>query len=114
MTKTKSQLVPLTEYAREHGVSDRTMLYRLTALHQRLGGGVLKHFSGPGKKVRKWWVNPARLARLLEGEGEDVDAVEEQLGEHLLRIEALEEKVQAIRNSHIALKRKVNSPPARR
>jgi hypothetical protein len=87
------------------------MLYRLTALHQRLGGGVLKHFSGPGKKVRKWWVNPARLARLVEEDGEPVDATEEQMGEHLLRIEALEEKVSALRNSHIALKRKVNSPP---
>jgi hypothetical protein len=87
------------------------MLYRLTALHQRLGGGVLKHFTPPGKKVRKWWVNPERLARLVEDEGEPVDATEEQLGEHLLRIESLEEKVNALRNSHIALKRKVNSPP---
>jgi hypothetical protein len=89
------------------------MLYRLTALHQRLGGGVLRSFNRPGTKVRKWWVNPARLARLLE-EPEAVDAVEEQLGEHLLRIEALEEKLQALRQSHIALKRKVNSPPAPR
>jgi hypothetical protein len=87
------------------------MLYRLTALHQRLGGGVLKAFNRPGTKVRKWWVNPDRLARLVEDEGVDVDDVEEQLGEHLLRIEALEEKFKALRDGHIALKRKVNSPP---
>lgn len=110
-TKPPRALVGLAEYARARGVPERTMLYRLTALHQRLGGGVLKSQNPPGTKVRKWWVNPQKLERLQRELAEDAEPTEEQLGEHLLRIEALEEKLEALRQSHISLKRKVNSKP---
>lgn len=78
------------------------MLYRMTGLHQRLGGGVLRSHNRPGTKVRKWFVNPLVVKAAVE---KDPDATEVALGEHLMRIEELERKLEALRQSHIALKR---------
>lgn len=67
---------------------------------------MLRSYNRPGTKVRKWFVNPAALRSAVEKDPEENEVA---LGEHLLRIEALERNLQALRNSHIALKRKVNS-----
>lgn len=81
------------------------MRYRMVALHHKLGGGVLRSYSRPGKRVRKWFVNAEALRLSVE---RDPDDTERALGEHLLRIEELEKKLDALRQSHNALKRKTN------
>ncbi len=99
--------LPLAEHAREKGISERTLRRRLTALHQRLGGGVLRAYNQEGTKVRKWFFNPAATRAGLEREP---DATESALGEHLLRIEDLEKKVMALRQSLNSVKAKQKAP----
>lgn len=94
----------LAKHARETGISERTLRRRLTALHQRLGGGVLRAYSAPGASVRKWWFNPTALQAALERDPEETEVA---LGEQRVRIEELEEKVNALRQSHKSLKRQV-------
>jgi hypothetical protein len=77
----------------------------MTALHARLGGGVLRSYNKPGTRVRKWWVN---LAAVRVGLTRDPADTEEAIGGVLLRLEDLEKKSEAFRQSHNALKRKVN------
>jgi hypothetical protein len=96
--------LPLAETARAAGVSERTMRRRMVALHQKLDGGVLRSYNLKGK-TRKWFVNPQAL---LAGVEDDPDEAERGLGEHLLRIEELEKRLDALRQSHNALKRKTN------
>jgi hypothetical protein len=83
----------------------------MVALHQQLGGGVLRSYNRPGQRVGKWWINvPALQARARDLQSEDrpePESIDVALGEHLLRIERVEKKLQALRDSHIALKNKV-------
>lgn len=101
--------VELAKYAREKGLSERTLRRRLTALHQRLGGGVLRSYNDPGTRIGKWWFNPVAVKVGLE---RDPDETETSLGEHLLRIEENEKKLNALRQSLNALRRQVNSMKA--
>lgn len=107
---------PLTRLARESGVPVRTMRRRMAALHQQLGGGVLRAYNEPGTRVGKWWVNVTVLQAHhgraeAEAERERVEdqqeAVQAQLGEHLLRIEAVERKTQALRDRAIAQRKRL-------
>lgn len=98
--------IPLAETARKAGVNERTMRRRMVALHQRMGGGVLRSYHPEGGHVRKWFVNAAALRAGIE---KDPDATEVALGEHLVRIEELEKKLLALRQSHIAVKRQVKA-----
>lgn len=77
----------------------------MTALHARLGGGVLVAYNKPGTRVRKWFVNLASVRVGLTRQPVDT---EEAIGDVLLRVEDLEKKSEAIRQSHNMLKRKVN------
>lgn len=81
-----------------------------TALHQQLGGGVLRGFNEPGRRVGKWWVNTRVLAAHHQRDEieEEREATQSALGEHLLRIEDLERKTQALRDRQIALKKRVD------
>lgn len=101
---TAEDWLPLAEHAREKGISERTLRRRLTALHQRLGGGVLRAYNQEGTKVRKWFFNPLSVKAGLE---RDPDEAEISLGEHLLRIEDAEKKLEAFRQSLNAVKAKV-------
>jgi hypothetical protein len=89
------------------------MRRRMVALHQQLGGNVLRTYTRPGQRVGKWWVNLTVLqakARDLQSDTattEEPESIQVSLGEHLLRIERVEKKLQALRDSHIALKNKV-------
>jgi len=98
--------IPLAETARKAGVPERTMRRRMVALHQRLGGGVLRSYHPEGGHVRKWFVNAAALRAGIE---KDPDATEVALGEHLVRIEELERRLLALRQSHIVVKRHVKA-----
>jgi hypothetical protein len=80
------------------------MRYRLTALHHKLGGGVLLALNAPGTRVRKYWFNPKALKA---GLGEDPDPVDVALGEHALRLDEVEKKLAALRNAHLSLKTRV-------
>jgi len=95
--------IELAAHAREKGIPERTLRRRLTALHQQLGGGVLRSHNKPGTKVRKWFFNPLATRAGLE---RDPDMVELALGEHLLRLEDLEKKVMALRQSLNSVKAK--------
>lgn len=77
----------------------------MTALHARLGGGVLVAYNKPGTRVRKYWLN---LAAVRVGLTKQPVDTEEAIGEVLLRVEDLEKKSEAFRQSHNMLKRKVN------
>lgn len=88
----------LARYAREHGISERTLRRQLTALNGR-HGGVLRSYGRPGARVGKWWFHPlalqaARTAEEIEGRIED----------HSRRIEDLEEKAAALRESFITVR----------
>jgi hypothetical protein len=86
------------------------MRRRMVALHQQMGGNVLRSYNRPGQRVGKWWVNVTALqakARDLQSGPEEPESVDVALGEHLLRIERVEKRLQALRDSHIALKNKV-------
>lgn len=98
--------VPLAEHAREIGMPERTLRRRLMALHQRLGGGVLRSYNAPGAKVGKWFFNRLATRAGLE---RDPDETEAALGEHLTRIEKLENRQESLRQSLKALKKHVNS-----
>ena len=76
----------------------------MTALHARLGGGVLRTYNAPGTRVRKWWLN---LEAVRIGLTRDPADAEEAIGSVLLRVEDLEKKSEALRQSHNSLKRKV-------
>jgi hypothetical protein len=101
----------LAETARKAGVSERTMRRRMVALHQQLGGNVLRTYTRPGQRVGKWWVNlnvlQAKARELQSDNQSEPESTEVALGEHLLRIERVEKRLQALRDSHIALKNKV-------
>jgi len=86
---------------------ERTLRRRLMALHQRMGGGVLRSYNVPGTKVGKWFFNRAVTKAVLEREPDDTEAA---LGEHLTRIEIVENRLKALQQSHNALKRHVNNP----
>ncbi len=101
--------VPLAEHARERGVAERTLRRQLTALHARLGGGVLRSYNQEGTKVRKWFFNRATTKAGLE---RDPDAIAVQVGELTLQFEDLKEKVNALRQAHNSLKRLVKVPKA--
>lgn len=96
--------VPLAEHARTLGKPERTIRRQLTALHARLGGGVLRSYNQPGTRVRKWFVNLAAVQAGLEHDPADA---EEAIGDLLLRVEDQEKKSEALRQSHNSLKRKV-------
>ncbi len=100
--------MPLAEHAREIGMAERTLRRRLKALHQRMGGGVLRSYNVPGAKVGKWFFNRAVTRAVLEREPEEVEVA---LGEHLLRIEKTENRLGALRQSLKALKRLVDQLP---
>lgn len=76
----------------------------MTALHARLGGGVLVAYNKPGTRVRKYWLN---LAAVRVGLTQQPVDTEEAIGSVLLRVEELEKKSEAFRQSHNVLKRKV-------
>lgn len=86
-------------------MAERTLRRQMTALHARLGGGVLIAYNKPGTRVRKWFVN---LAAVRVGLTQQPIDSEEAIGAVLLRVEDLEKKSEAFRQSHKALKRKVN------
>lgn len=96
----------LAKHARETGIPERTLRRRLTALHERKGGGVLRAYNPPGTSVRKYWFNPAALQAALE---QDPDETEVSLGSHRVLIEELTEKVNALRQAHNSLKRQVKA-----
>jgi hypothetical protein len=98
--------LPLAEHARSRGISERKLRRQLIALHQRLGGGVLRSYNEAGTKVRKWFFNPAAVKAGLE---RDPDEAEISLGEHLLRIEDSEKKIEALRQSLNSVKAKVKA-----
>lgn len=97
--------MPLAEHARARGIPERTLRRQMTALHARLGGGVLVAYNKPGTRVRKYWLN---LAAVRVGLTKQPVDTEEAIGEVLLRVEDLEKKSEAFRQSHNMLKRKVN------
>lgn len=82
----------------------------MTALHARLGGGVLRSYNQAGTRVRKWWVN---LAAVRVGLTRDRADAEEAIGGVLLRLEDQEKKSEALRQSHNSLKRKVKGLESR-
>ena len=98
--------VPLAEHAREIGMPERTLRRRLLALHQRMGGGVLRSYNVPGTKVGKWFFNQLVTRAVLE---RDPDETEVALGDHLTRIEKLENRQEAMRQSFKSLKKLVNA-----
>lgn len=100
--------VPLAEHAREIDMPERTLRRRLMALHQRMGGGVLRSYNVPGTKVGKWFFNRSATRAVLERDPDDTEAA---LGEHLTRIEIAENRLKALQQAHNALKRLVNQLP---
>lgn len=100
--------MPLAEHAREIGMPERTLRRRLMALHQRMGGGVLRSYNVPGTKVGKWHFNRAVTRAVLERDPDDTEAA---LGEHLTRIEIVENRLKALQQAHNALKRQMNQAP---
>lgn len=70
---------------------------------------MLRSYNEPGTRVGKWFFSPLALQAAVE---RDPDATEAALGEQLLRIEDLEKKVAALRQSLIAVKNKVKSAKA--
>jgi hypothetical protein len=102
--------VALAEHARKIGRPERTVRRQLSALHARLGGGVLRSYNQPGTRVRKWFVN---LLAVRAGLAHDRLEPEEAIGDLLLRVEDLEKKSEALRQSHKALKRHVKEVEGR-
>ena len=98
--------LPLAAEARKAGVPERTMRYRLVALHHKLGGGVLMSLNEPGTKVRKWWFNPEALKRALDVDPNPIDVA---FGESELRIEDVEKKIAALRNAFREHKKSANA-----
>jgi Mg2+ and Co2+ transporter CorA len=98
--------VPLAEHAREIGMPERTLRRQLYALHQRMGGGVLRSYNVPGTRVGKWFFNRAVTRAVLAREPDDTEVA---LGEHLTRIEKTENRLAALRQSLKSLRALVNT-----
>lgn len=99
--------VGVAEFARERGVRPQTMLRRLRALQRWTGADLLRSNHEPGRKPRKWWTHPERARTALE---RDPDAREATLEDVCMRVEKLEQKCEALKKAHKALKRQVNQP----
>lgn len=104
-----AEWLELARYARDHGIPERTLRRRLTALHQREGGGVLRSYNEPGTRVGKWFFSPAALQAALERDPDDAEAA---MGEQRLLIEDLQRKVEALRQSLNAVKARMKTPKA--
>jgi transposase-like protein len=101
-----AEWLELARYARDHGIPERTLRRRLTALHQRQGGGVLRSYNEAGTRVGKWFFSPLALQAALEREPDETEAA---LGEHTLELEDLKRKVEALRQSLNAVKAKMKT-----
>jgi hypothetical protein len=88
-------------------VQPKTMLRRLQALERMSGAHLLRSKHQPGRKPRKWWVNPERAQAALE---KDPDAREALAQDHAIRIESLEKKYEALKRAHKSLREQVNPP----
>jgi hypothetical protein len=71
---------------------------------------VLRSYNQPGTRVRKWFVN---LAAVQAGLTRDPADTEEAIGSLMLRVEDVEKKSEALRQSHNSTKRKVKALESR-
>jgi hypothetical protein len=85
------------------------MLRRLHRLQESAGGGILESYQARGKKPRKYWVNPDALRLAVDGRTPEL---ERRLDETVSRLALVEKKVQRLRDSHNALKRKAKAVTA--
>lgn len=92
--------------ARRAHVSHWKMLRRLRRLHESAGGGIIESYQPPGRKPRKYWVNPDALRLAVDGRAPEL---ERRLEEALSRLALVEKKVNRLRDSHNALKRKAKT-----
>lgn len=88
-------LPTIREAARLVGVPPRVLKRRLLRLHERTGG-VLVSFEATGREVRKWHVQPAGLMVAMR---EDPTITEERLAEIEARLDELETRQVALRNT---------------
>ena len=96
--------VGLAAFARERGVKPKTMRRWALALDHQLGGGLVRSLHRRGRP-RKYWVHPVRLKAALEQDPEAREADRDLVETRLTR---LEEKCEALRKGHKALKANVN------
>ena len=82
------------------------MRYRLVAAHHRRGGGVLRSFGMPGRRVVRWYFNPQALAEEDAREATPVDAA---LGELELAVDDAQKNLGALRNAFRDHKTKANA-----
>jgi aryl-alcohol dehydrogenase-like predicted oxidoreductase len=96
--------VSLAAFARERGVPPRTMRRWAVALDHEAGGGLVRSLHRRGRRPRKYWVNPERLKAALE---RDPDAKEAERDFQESRLTKNEEKLEALKKAHKALKEQV-------
>jgi hypothetical protein len=90
--------IGVAEFARraDPPVPPKTMLRRLKALERMAGVRLLRSKHQPGRKPRKWWVHPERAEAALE---KDPDARTATVEDLCVRLESLEKKHTALKNS---------------
>lgn len=89
--------VSVAQFAKGAGVARRTMLRRLQALERMSGQRLLRSKHQPGRKPRKWWVNPERAQAALE---KDPDARTASIEDLFGRVERLEQSVVVLKKAH--------------
>lgn len=78
------------------------MLRRLRAIQRITGTDLLRSHHAPGRKPRKWWVNPELARAALE---RDPDARDATLEDVCVRVEKLEQKHEALKRVLKSLKK---------
>jgi hypothetical protein len=95
--------VELAAYAREQGFPERTLRRRMSALHARQGN-VLRAQNEPGKRVRKWWLNPDALRApatpTVERNAAELDAAR-------VRLQRLEAQATKMRDELVKMRHKL-------
>lgn len=95
--------VPLTDYARSRAVHPQTMRRRLLALAYARGRSeFLCSTHQPGRRARRYWVQPELLKTELE---RDPDTDRAELDSLAAEVEKLRETVEALKNWRKHLKK---------
>lgn len=92
-------LLSIRQAAELIGAHPKTLLRRLTRLHEQ-HGGVLVSFERPGAKVRKYFIQRDRLMEVWSHESEEDFTDDEKDEAEKFRIEEFEAKLLALRAAH--------------
>jgi hypothetical protein len=98
--------IPISEAAELAGVGARTMRRRMLVLNARCGGRALRSYEPEGTLPRKYFVSVEALLHFLRTDPSSFDG---ELADIHGKMEEFDRKLNALRDSHRALKRKVNA-----